>query len=424
MTEAVLGGSTSARGYWRSVTTLASGTIGAQAIGVCAMLITARLYAPADFGRYAFFFIVSGALATLGTAKYEQAVFLARDRQEAAEIAALALVLASALALVTLVLSSSLGSLAAAAWPQHPLPLEGAPIWLALAAASGGWISGLTALAVQQKAYRAISHSRLLQSATAAGTAIGLGLAGASGSGLVVGFVAGQLAGALRLALELKAARSVTPGRLLGHARRHHRFASFTLGGDLLNYLGQNLVAATMPAQFGAAALGHYNVAQRLAASPIAVLGGAMGEVFRSGISAQAARPGELPALFRAAAQRLVLVGLALVAPLLIAGPLLFESLLGPGWSDAGRYVQILSPLILARFVALPLGVVLLVRGRQRLDAVLQVGFVAAAGLALWIGSRTGEVSVMLICLVAVQTALYGIQIAAAWRACRDAAGS
>jgi O-antigen/teichoic acid export membrane protein len=397
-------------GHWRSVGTLMTGTISAQAIGALSMLVVARIYSPAEVGVLAFFLAVAGLAALLSTGKYDQAVFVVQTSRDAAEVAALAmaLALAAALALVaaTPLLAPALARYEATRMLDGLLPL------LAAAIAIGGATTALGSLATQQRAYAAVARARLVQAITGAGLNIGLGLLGWSAQGLVVSFVAGQAVGVGVLAFEF--ARSdmfagIDRRRLWAHACEHARFPSYLLAAEVLNYMGNNLVAIASPGTFGAAALGQFNLGQRVAALPIIVLGGAMGDVFRGSISPQHARGKDVARLFATNARRLAAAGAVLILPLLVAGPALFVLVFGPRWREAGEYMQIIAPMIFARFVVNPLSATLMLARWLHLDIALQALFIVAGGASLWIGFASSSFLAVVISMSVLQTLIYGI---------------
>jgi O-antigen/teichoic acid export membrane protein len=131
--------------------------------------------------------------------------------------------------------------------------------------------------------------------------------------------------------------------------------------------------------------------------------------VFRSSISPQSSSAGEVAHLFRSAAARLAAIGAVLVLPLALFGPLLFSLAFGPEWREAGLYVQILSPVIFARFVVSPLSAVLARAKQQKLDMFLQGLFVLSALGSIAAGAVSGNFLVLLIALTASQTAIYAL---------------
>jgi O-antigen/teichoic acid export membrane protein len=396
--------------YWANISILMTGTVGAQAVGIASILVLARLYSPEDFGNYAFFFVVAGFLSLVGTGSYDQAVYVEATPRDAAQTAMLATLAAGAVGLAVLALG-----LAGGGWTSRPGPVDaiaGFLPLLALGITLGGCCNAMVALCCQQGRFGSLSAGRMAQAATAAVASLGLGLAGSGPLGLVLGFLAGQAVLVVWLAAVsnfLGQASHSTTATLVARATSNARFPKFMLPGAVLNYASANAITLIGPSFFSIAMLGHYNLGQRTAGLPLTVVGSAMGEVFRSSISPQSSHASEVAPLFRSAAIRLAAIGAVLVLPLALFGPLLFSLAFGPEWRDAGLYVQILSPVIFARFVVSPLSAVLARAKQQKLDMFLQGLFVLSALGSIAGGAVSGSFLVLLIALTASQTAIYAL---------------
>lgn len=396
--------------YWANISILMSGTVGAQAVGIASILVLARLYSPADFGNYAFFFVVAGFLSLAGTGSYDQAVYVETTPRDAAQSAMLATLAAGAAGLVVLALGFAAGG-----WTSRPGPvvaIAGFLPLLALGITLGGCCNAMVALCCQQGRFGSLSAGRMAQAVTAAVASLGLGLAGSGPLGLVLGFLAGQAVLVIWLAAAsnfLAQTAHSTTANLVARATRNARFPKFMLPGAILNYASGNAITLIGPSFFSIATLGHYNLGQRTAGLPLSVVGSAMGEVFRSSISPQSSSASEVATLFRSAAIRLAVIGTALVLPLALFGPLLFSVAFGPEWQQAGLYVQIISPVIFARFVVSPLSAVLALAKQQKLDMILQGLFVVSAFGSIAAGAVSGNFLVLLITLTVSQTAIYAL---------------
>jgi len=396
--------------YWANISILMTGTVGAQAVGIASILVLARLYSPEDFGNYAFFFVVAGFLSLVGTGSYDQAVYVEATPRDAAQTAMLATLAAGAVGLAVLALG-----LAGGGWTSRPGPVDaiaGFLPLLALGITLGGCCNAMVALCCQQGRFGSLSAGRMAQAVTAAVASLGLGLAGSGPLGLVLGFLAGQAVLVVWLAAVsnfLGQASHSTTATLVVRATSNARFPKFMLPGAVLNYASANAITLIGPSFFSIATLGHYNLGQRTAGLPLTVVGSAMGEVFRSSISPQSSSAGEVAHLFRSAAARLAAIGAVLVLPLALFGPLLFSLAFGPEWREAGLYVQILSPVIFARFVVSPLSAVLARAKQQKLDMFLQGLFLVVAGTALLIGAMVRDFVVMLVVMTAGQTMVYAV---------------
>ncbi|MDP2024883.1 lipopolysaccharide biosynthesis protein [Sulfuriferula sp.] len=396
--------------YWGNISILMSGTVGAQTVGIASILVLARVYSPEDFGNYAFFFVAAGFLSLVATGSYDQAVYVETTPRDAAQTAMLAILTTAALGLAVLALGFAAYGLAVELGPVAAitgfLPL------LAIGIALGGSNNALIALCCQQGRFGSLSAGRMAQAVTVALMSLALGLAGLGPLGLVIGFLSGQAVLGIWLAAASKFAGQIansTPADFLSRAAENTRFPKFMLPSAILNYASANAITLIGSSFFSIATLGHYNLGQRTAGLPLTVVGSAMGDMFRSSISPQSSSAGEVATLFRSTSIRLAGIGTVLVLPLALFGPLLFSVVFGPEWQEAGLYVQIISPVIFARFVVSPLSAVLALARQQKLDMILQGLFVVSAFASIAAGAVTGSFLVLLIALTGSQTAIYGL---------------
>jgi O-antigen/teichoic acid export membrane protein len=394
--------------FWPSVATTMVGTVGSQVIGLFVLLTVARLYEPGEFAVFSFGLSVMGLFAILTTARYEHAIFLARDAKEAAELAALPIYL-SVFGFMVLALFAPFEAhiLVHLPWLAGQAGIIG---MLAVGVAASGLLSTLTNFCTQSKRFRLLAGARLFQALSVAFLSAGFGLANWDGRGLLASFVTGQIlmVAVLAWAVRQRLRQGFADWRIQrAHALAHIRFPRYQMPAEMLNHVGANFIALAAPSAFGAPIVGQHSLALRAVGAPGIFIGNAIGEVFRASISPQHTERAKLPALFTAATKRLSVFGACFFIPFLFLGPWLFSVAFGPEWSKAGQICQIMAPLFFAKFVVSPLSAVLLLAGRQRMDAVLQSMFLLTALAAFAVGTLLQDFFAMLMIMVVCHVAIY-----------------
>jgi len=162
--------------------------------------------------------------------------------------------------------------------------------------------------------------------------------------------------------------RHVTRGGLLFAANRYRRFPILSTGSALLNTLGTQAPLLVLVGLFGTQVGGEYALAQRVAALPVILVAGSVGQVY----FAEAARlardePAGLRALFLRATGSLARGGFGPSALVAIAAPLLFAPVFGENWRQAGLFAALLAPMYYLTLVSSPTGGTLDVLERQDL---------------------------------------------------------
>lgn len=360
--------------FTKQVLTLATGTAAAQVLTILAAPLLTRLYRPEDYGVFALFGAVVGLCALLASGKYDLAILIPKEDAAATALVGACLLITSVTAVaLTVLLWFTCHPLAA--WLGDPLLapwLQLVPLGVVLT--NLGLV--LAVWANRQQAYGALSNSRMAGALAGTAANLALGFAGWGAAGLVCGFLVVQgttLAVLWRHSSGLlRALKSETSLReIRAEAARFASFPKFSLGAELLNALSNQLVVFVLSKFFGMAVLGWYAMAQRMIGIPTALVGGAVGEVFRSQASRDYAERGECRDIFRRTFKRLALLGAGLFLVLLMFAPELFATGLGEDWRAAGELAVIMSGFFMFRFVCSPLSFLFFVAGRQRADFIL-----------------------------------------------------
>lgn len=408
----------------RQVLTLASGTAAAQAVTIIAAPLMTRLYRVEDYGVLALFGVVVGMAALVASGKYEPAILIPKEDATAAAIAGVCL-------LITVVTAAAL---TVALWfTCHPLAAWlGDPLlapWLqlvplAIMLTNLGMVMGVWAN--RQQAYGALAKSRLAGALAGTAANIALGFAGWGADGLVCGFLVVQvvtLAVLRRPSSDLfRTLKSKTNFRAIREAAgRFANFPKFSLGAELLNCLSSQLIVVLIPKFFGMAVLGWYAMGQRVIGIPSSLVGGAVGEVFRSQASRDYAERGNCSEIFSKTLKHLALLGAGPFLLLMVAAPDIFAWVFGESWRMAGRFTQVMSVMFLLRFVVSPLTHTFMLAGRQQEDLWLHFYITLSSAAALGLGYWLSEDAV--ITLLCFSLNFGSIYLYYLWRSHRFAQG-
>jgi len=371
-------------GLLRASLTLVAGGALAQALPLLLGPLLTRLFTPAEFGLYHLFAAVAANLAVVACARYEFALPMARDDDEAQALRGLCLRILLGVTLLSALGAAGWWWAGAATWVA----------WLPLAVAAAGAVSLATLWATRAQRFSALAGARVLQYGGAALAQAAAGWAGAGVSGLIVAPIAATLVATvwLRLPLNLAAAQAHA---MRAVARRFREFPLLNTPHAFAGALQDTVALALIAATLGPAAAGFWGLALRYLKAPATLVGSAVSQALYPKLAAAGAVP---TAQARQALRRVMgaLAGLAglLVAVLWALGPWAFEALFGPPWREAGELARALAPYIGLHFVAAPLAVVTMAWQAQawalKLALVGQGAFVVALALGLRWGGLVG----------------------------------
>ena len=408
--------------FIRNSGTLLTGNVVAQGLAFLAYVLLLRLFTPDDFGLCNVFFSYTEVLIILSTCKYEMAIVVAPDDNEASLLARLAFRLN---ALLTLLLFA-----VAAVMALTGVTLSNLPAILLLLLPLLVYFTGTYRIYVflcnRHKEYRALALGEVVSVSGGTVTRILFGLLAPVLNlfhtiGLPLGSVLGKMAGHAYLhhvVCRKNHYYHPTAAPLRPIARKYINFARYVMPRELVSSFSANLPLMWLSLYFDKPLLGLFSLALTFTQRPAGILANTFEKVLYQSSSVTVQQ--QLPLRRNILRFALLLgVGVAAVAAVvfLFAEPL-FVLLFGGQWVGTGYYVRCLLPWMSILVISNSLSFVSSIFGTQRVDFILQVVQLLLRAVALYIGIRQGDfqLAVLLFCIVsavvqAVQLAWYLYQV-------------
>ena len=374
----------------RNVLKLAGGTAGSQVITVAAAPILTRLYGPESFGVLATYVSILALLNVVSSLRYELAIAVPEDDDEAIALVWLCFVLVA--------ISTALTALGVA-WLGNPLvswlhqPALKPLLWLVpVGVLLTGIYQPLTYWAIRRKQFGLLAQTKFRQSIF--GVVTNLTAAPLGTIGLVLGQIVSQSAGFIEIlrqsAAQIWRGPRLAPSLLFKTLYRYSHFGIYSSPAGLINTIGNQVPNLIFASAFGAAQLGQLALAQRLLLLPAGLIGQSVGKVFLSQ-AADRHRAGMLAPLVRQASQKFMIYGLiiSLLVSLILAPmmPLLF----GVEWSPTQWIIPLLCPLFIGQLMVSPLSMAFVVSERNQSGLHAQVLLITLRLLPLTIAVRLGQ---------------------------------
>jgi len=424
--------------FARQVSILAGGTLCAQLITTLAQPVLTRLYSPEQVGVLTVYTSFM-AIISNGAFRYEYALPLPKEDDDAANLLALTIVIVfGAGLLVTLAMLAGGPPLLAllqhldagkpasqANWqslapylPWVPVSFLGINLYLIM----NYW-------AIRRRYFAEISRTRYFQAIAQAAAQIGGGLARFGVLGLIIGYIVGQAGGINTLIAQTwKQDRRLWPSVSFAGMRqaaaRFRRFPLFSFWAGLLNGAVLQLPMLLFFAMFQGEATGWFSLTMRVILIPTALIGTAVSQVYLS----DAARlkhesPHKVLALFHQTVKHLLLVGSAIALVFLVASPWLFSVIFGAQWREVGEYARLLSLTFLGSFVVSSISQTLNMLERQDLQLLCDAGRLLCVLAVFWVAHYThlsAYTTVMLysLCMFVTYGGMYLLNLYALKRAC------
>lgn len=343
--------------FGRNVLTLITGTTVAQFIPAASSPILTRVYKPSDFGIFALFMSISLVLSSIATGRYEFAIMSPEKDEDAINIGAVAMTIAFAMSLLTLLavglfnkmIAGGLNSPELASW-LYLIPLT------VLAQA---FFNVLSYYNSRNKNFKDIASASVHKSVVMVVSQILIGLVVPGALGLVMGLVLSSLFANMRLlrnvgeVADIKNAISIE--RMKFNGALYGDFPKYSLWSALASTLSTNVTNVLISMFYSVSTLGFYAISQRLLALPTTLIGAAIGQVFFQRASHEKRQRGTAINIFKKTFIQLFMISVPIFFVAYLVAEEAFVIMFGEAWRTAGVYTRILMPLFAIRFIAAPL---------------------------------------------------------------------
>ncbi|MEN6460582.1 MAG: oligosaccharide flippase family protein [Syntrophomonas sp.] len=397
--------------FSRNVVTLMSGTTIAQALLILVSPILTRLYSPDDFGIYALYISILGILSVISCWRYELAIVLPEEDDDAANLLVLSILICVGMALLSLIMVG-LCRIPVAYLLKAP---ELAPwLWfLPFSLLLTGLFKALNYWCTRRRQFKSLAVRQITQSIVTAITQISSGMTiYARAGGLIGGQIFGQTIATVKLAWDIWREDRL----FLNHtsikgikeqAVVYKEFPLYQIGAALFNSFSAMVPTLLLGYFFSPAVVGLYALGQKVVASPMGIINGSVSQVFFPRAEL-ARRQGNLDDLVISTFKHLLSIGLFPIAVLAIIGPQLIGFVFGVQWVQAGVILRLLSPYLLLNFLSAPISAVFSVLGKQKEYLLFNIVYFILAVSALVFGGLKDDAQLAISLFGTIAAILYG----------------
>lgn len=397
--------------FKKSIATLVAGTGIAQSIPVLISPVLTRIYTPSEFGIIAIFISLVSICAVFVTGRYEQAIVLPSNEDEVNPIVRLsARILFSTIMLIFFLvfifgveISNYLETPELKTW-LYLLPIA---VFLT------GVNQILVYLLIRKKNFTRLAKNKVLVSTSNAGGQLLGGKVLMGSQGLFVGYHLGLLAsvfgllGASGLREKLKQNRFSEAEIAL----KYKKFPLYDIPSSLLSVVSNQMPLLVIGKYFGSGVLGLYSFTYKILMMPVNILSKSVLDVFKQKATEDFNKEGSCRGVFVKTLVGLVAIGLIPFSILLILGPQLFALVFGEQWQEAGRFAQILTPMLFMKFIVNPLSYTFYIAQKQNIDFLFQTLLLALTLVALVIGVISESITVTLVSFTVSSCIIYLIYL-------------
>jgi len=362
--------------FSRNVITLMFGTILAQIIPIVVSPILTRLYDPSEFGLFSVYAGIVGILAIIVTGRYELAIMLPDDDENAFHLAMVAITTTVSGSLLILFLIGSFNE-KIVYWSS----VGDIGNWLYFVPLSTllvGVFSIINNWKNRKKQFKDIATVKVTQAVVTAISNVSLGDLSKGFNGLIVSLILGQGAAAVLLGRTSEKKKNtqfkkkISFVKMKENASRYSDFPKYLIVAHLLNSLSSYMPLIFLLKLYDSSISGYYALAERTSIVPIVLIAKAFGDVFRQRATEDFAKYGNSKQIYLATLKKLFILSIGPFTILFFFSPDLFSFVFGSEWRTSGEFAQIMVLMFFLQFMANPLGNLFMVAEKQKLDLLWQ----------------------------------------------------
>jgi O-antigen/teichoic acid export membrane protein len=375
--------------FSRNVLTLMTGTTIAQAIPIAISPILTRIYTPEDFGLLALYIAISSIIASVASGRYELAIMLPREDEDAINILALSFIIivivTITLTIMVMLYGEEISSL-----------LENSEIiqWLYLIPVSVFFIGIFNTLSYynnRKKYFKRLAKASIVRSLVMVIFQITVGYFKVGPSGLVGGEILSRIWSSVILLKGLIKDKllitNVTLKEIFKALIKYKKFPKFSLPGVLVNTISQYIPTILIPIYFNTSILGYYFLTQRVLGSPSVLIGTSISQVFFEEASRERQETGMCGLSFDSTIKKLTIISMVAFPIIFFTVEEVFAFVFGEEWRIAGEYAMILVPLFAIRFIVSSVSAVDTIMEKQNIFLIFNIVLLSSTVLIFVMGS-------------------------------------
>lgn len=346
----------------------------------------ARIFTPDQLGVQENFLAIASLFSIIAAGRYDLAIVLPREKADAVRLLRLSLIITCGISLLSLMVvlfpRALSGMYNDAEAGKYMIFLAPGVFLLSL-------VNIFTQWSIRTGAYRFVTGSRILQSLVQHVGYLLLGYAGWGIMGLFVAWLAGVLLSSLvllRPAFKTITLPEFKAGGLKKVAGEYRDFPMVnTLHAFTDIFATQFLIYWLITRNYGVFYLGLFAIMNRYLRAPLNLVGSAVSQLYYKDAGSSLHQHLNPSPIYNRSVRTTFFLAFPVLLSILLWGPWLFATYLGPAWREAGEYARIMAPAILFNFMASVVSATPLLYKRQKTAYLLSLcGYGISCGVLVF----------------------------------------
>ena len=370
---------------------MTSGTGIGQLIFLGFSPILMRLFTPGEFGNLALVMSISAIISIVITLRYEMAILIASEDEQAINLIILSISLSTIFTIVLLILFLLIKT---PIMSFLNIPETIILFFIPLTAFIEATINTFHYWFIRKKRFPIPSISRTLFYSGMVGTQFMLFFTiNEKIIAFLAGYIIGQLFSLLFLVIIfLKEENNISLyfkyNMILEEAKKYKKFPLFSTWNAGINTLARNLPPILLNVFFTKTIVGQFYIAMRLMNIPLNIIQGSVSQVFYQRVAELLKQKQSLKHFYNTTVLKL---GAMIFVPLFIiffCGESILSFILGDKWKLSGQLISILVPLYFFRFIISPVSTIFPATGKQHFSLIWQIAYAISTFLCFYIGGH------------------------------------
>ncbi len=346
--------------FAKNVATLFTGTAIAQALTIAVSVLLSRLYTPAEFGDYALYISIVAGVSIVICGRFELAIILPKEDDEALKIVNLALVLSflfSFLFLMIVIVLILIGKVS--------LVFILAPISSFLI----GNFQVLNNYFLRKKAFKTISRGRIFAALSNSILSLLFGIVGVTKLGLIFSHSLSSLFTNFTFTAYLNTLSLSFKSKMVDLKqtfKKYNDFIKYNALQALSDMLVINGIFYVIPLFYEKYILGLFSFAIRILQAPMSLIGSSIAQVFFQEAAKNKNENISNKHLVLSTIKKSALIILPMPIIMLIFGPSIFAITFGEKWRMSGELARMLSIWIYFDFIRATISQLPIVLNKQK----------------------------------------------------------
>lgn len=397
--------------FVRQVLSLGSGVIVAHAITLAVSPLITRIYTPEEFGLFSLFNSLVVVLTLIATGTYEYSIVLPKEDRVAVSLFKVSicstLLFTAGCYLLLFPAAPYVSDLTALSIPFLML----VPLGVLFHSAMGSFTYWFN----RNEYFDEFARAKISMAGGTGLIQLGIGFAGATSVGLLIGLIAGRIFSVGTMAIQktnqikqLFCQWSKTD--MVNAASKYSDHPKFVLLSSLLSSVAIEIPVFLITSLFGSQELGFYGLAIRVLMAPVTLVSMSVGHVYFQKFAARKHQGMELAPYILKLWSVLFLVGIVPFSLLFLFSEQAFSFIFGESWVASGTVAAILSPMLFFMFLTNPTSKSLLVLDKQRVMPLFSASFLIVRLGTLLTGYYYFDFFTALVMMVIGQVVVYVLQ--------------